>query len=220
MAEIDLKGNSHLERDSSPDKDTKTEKRFSAVTDTPAVISEKKGIKKALALLAPADAALDIKNDVVIPAVRNVLSDICGGFFDVIEDSVNAVLFPGSKHGRRSRRDGYIPYGSYYRYSSDSRSRSDREPRDYARPSRTGFDLDDIKFRTRGEAEVVLYAMDEAISQYGFITVGDVYDLSGIPSVNVPHTAYKYGWTDIRRASVVPTRGGFAIKFPRYTAID
>lgn len=220
MAEIDLKGNSHLERDSSTQTSEENKKRFSAVTETPAKIGEKKGVKKALALLAPADAALDIKNDVVIPAIRNVLSDICGGFFDVVEDSINAVLFPGSKRGRRSRRDGYIPYGSYYRYSSDSRDRGDPGARDYARPSRAGFDLGEIRLRTRGEAETVLYAMDEAISQYGFVTVGDVYDLSGIPSVDIPHTAYKYGWTNVRNATVVPTRGGFTFKFPRYSPID
>lgn len=219
MAEVNLTGNSHLERDSSKEGQ-KNEKRFSAVTETPAVISEKKGLKKALALLAPADAALDIKNDVVIPAVRNVLSDICGGFFDVIEDSINAVLFPGSKRGRRTRRDGYVPYGSYYRYSSDSRDRRGPVDRDYARPSRAGFDLDAITLRTRGEAETVLYAMDEAVSRYGFVTVGDVFDLSGVSTVDIPHTAYKYGWTDIRPATVVPTRGGFTFRFPKYVPID
>lgn len=215
MAEVELKGNSFKDKTESK---VEEKKKFTAVTETSVSISEKKGLRKVVSLLAPADAGRNIKNDVVLPAVRNVLSDICGGFFDVLEDSINAVLFPGNdrRRGRRSR-DDYVPYGSYYRYGSDRR---DGRRDEYARPSRSGFDLSDITFKTRGDAETVLYSMDEAISRYGIVSVGDFYDLAGVSATDIPHTSYKYGWVDIRAASVVPTRGGFCIKFPKYSPID
>ena len=54
--------------------------------------------------------------------------------------------------------------------------------------------------------------MDELIATYGLVSVADLYDLVGIAG---SYTDNKYGWTDIRNASVVRVRDGYVIKLPR-----
>ena len=64
----------------------------------------------------------------------------------------------------------------------------------------------------RGEAEEVLSRMDELIAAYGLVSVADLYDLVGITG---DYTDNKYGWTDIRNASVVRVKNGYMIKMPK-----
>ena len=54
--------------------------------------------------------------------------------------------------------------------------------------------------------------MDEIVGTYGTVSVADLYDLVGITGA---YTDNKYGWTDIRSASVVRVRDGYMIKLPR-----
>ena len=70
----------------------------------------------------------------------------------------------------------------------------------------------DIILDNRGEAEEVLLRMDEIVATYGTVSVADLYDLVGITGA---YTDNKYGWTDIRSASVVRVRDGYMIKLPR-----
>ena len=50
---------------------------------------------------------------------------------------------------------------------------------------------DDILFDTRGDAEAVLDAMNDIISQYGTVSVSDFYDLARVPNDNF--TMNRYG---------------------------
>jgi hypothetical protein len=61
---------------------------------------------------------------------------------------------------------------------------------------------------------MVLQAMCDIVSsEYGIVSVGDLYDLANITNDN--YTLNKYGWTNLRDAKVVPTRDGYMIKLPR-----
>lgn len=74
------------------------------------------------------------------------------------------------------------------------------------------YDYDDIILESRGEAEDVLERMDELIATYQLVSVADFYDLVGVSG---NYTDNKYGWTDIRNASVIRVRDGYMIKLPK-----
>ena len=141
-----------------------------------------------------------IFEDVIEPTIKKVISDI-----------VSIVLYKetghvGGSRGGRSR----IQYQNYYR--DDRRYMEDR--REYGRPrSVINFDYDDIIFETRGDAELVLNSLEDAIAQYGIASVADLYDLSGVTCRG--YTANKYGWTDIRSAKVIRTSDGYILQLPR-----
>ena len=90
----------------------------------------------------------------------------------------------------------------------------DRDRRDsgHTTRTRTGYDYDDIILESYGEAEDVLERMDELIATYQLVSVADFYDLVGVSG---NYTDNKYGWTDIRNASVMRVRDGYMIKLPK-----
>lgn len=74
------------------------------------------------------------------------------------------------------------------------------------------YGYDDIVFDSRGEAETVLDQMIDIVTTYDRCSVADLYDLVGFIS---DYTDNKVGWTDIKKASVVRVRAGYALKLPK-----
>jgi 16S rRNA G1207 methylase RsmC len=136
-----------------------------------------------------------IVTDVIVPAIKRT-----------ILDSVKALL--GDTGGSRTATPASkISYRSYY-------DREDDRRKDYTTLAKAGYDYDDILFETRGDAEAVLDAMTDLVnSQYGIVSVGDLYDLANMTTDN--YTINNYGWTNLQGAKVVPTRDGYMIKLPR-----
>ena len=78
---------------------------------------------------------------------------------------------------------------------------------------------DDILYPTRGDAEVVLAQMRELLELYKNVSVGDMFDLSGISSPN-GYVDQKYGWRDLSMARTVPVgTQGYMIVLPRATQL-
>ena len=141
-----------------------------------------------------------ILHDVLIPAAKATLSDMVGG-------GIEMLLF-GERRSRgstiyRDRDRSYVPYNKL------SRSRDDREP---IRINRSRSDLDEIIIESRGEAEEVLDNLVELIKEYNVVSVADYYDMVGIES---NFTDNKYGWTNLRDATVERGRRGYYIRLPR-----
>ncbi len=135
-----------------------------------------------------------IFEDVVVPAVKDIILDAVRAFLGV----------NGSSRGKSSSASK-VSYRKYY----DDRERRDNGSRNR---TRSGYEYDDIILDNRGEAEDVLSRMDELIDTYGVVSVADFYDLVGITG---NYTDNKYGWSDIRNASVVRVRDGYMIKLPK-----
>lgn len=136
--------------------------------------------------------------DVLVPAVKKAISDI-------VTNGVDMILYGETGRTKKSSSASKVSYRSYYD------KRDDR--RDYnSNRTRTGYDYDDVVLDNRGEAEDVLARMDELVVTYGLVSVADFYDLVGITG---NYTDNKYGWTDIRSASVMRVRDGYMIKLPR-----
>lgn len=136
--------------------------------------------------------------DVLVPSLKKAISDI-------VTNGIDMMLYGETGRTKKSGTASKVSYRNYYD------KREDR--RDYnSNRTRSGYDYDDIIVDNRGEAEEVLSRMDELIATYGIVSVADLYDLVGITG---NYTDNKYGWTDIRSASVVRVRDGYMLKLPR-----
>ena len=140
--------------------------------------------------------------DVLIPAAKNAISDM-------VTTGIQMMLY-GEVRGTSKSKGTKVSYSKYY---------DDRRDRDYDRRSRTrsGYDYDEIILESRAEAEEVLNSMDDLLERYGLVSVADLYDLVGITG---NYTDNKYGWTNLRHASVQRLRDGYLLKLPRAIPLD
>lgn len=194
----EFKSNSHKTREnrSNTDSDKKVEKIISGSARS----KKKNGIQKITNVFIPDDVD-DVRSyiieDIVVPAVKDIILDAVRAFLGVN---------PGSRGKSSSSK---VSYRKYY---------DERDRRDSREACRTrGYEYDDIIIENRGEAEDVLSRMDELIESYGLVSVADLYDLVGI---NGNYTDNKYGWFNIRTASVVRVRDGYMIKLPKAVPLN
>lgn len=195
----EYKANSHRSKTepSDPVPEKKVEKVIAGT-----VKSKKKGELQKIADVFISEDVDKVKSyilmDVLIPAVKKAISDI-------VTNGIDMVLYGETGRTKKNSPGSKVSYRSYYD------KRDDRRDSDSPR-TRTGYSYDDIILDNRGEAEDVLAKMDELISTYDFASVADLYDLVGITG---NYTDNKYGWTDIRIASVVRVREGYMLKLPK-----
>ena len=187
-------------------EDPKSKKKIAPVVNGPVRTKKKNEIVK----IKDAFIAEDIRNvgsfifiDVLVPAIKNAISDI-------ITNGVDMILFGGNGRSKKRGISDKVSYTKYYdrndRFSSSSKRSSTR------------YSYDDIILDSYVEARDVLDRMDELIDQYGIVSVADLYDLGGLIG---EHTDNKYGWTNLRNAEPVRCReGGYALKLPRAMPID
>lgn len=144
-----------------------------------------------------------IKEDVLKPAIKNLLYDTVAGSFD-------RALFGGSSHSRRRGSNEITNYSGRYKHGNNSSRRNDDTW------VGAGDDYKDIKFEERGDAEEVLDTLCKLIKTYGQATIGDFYDAAGVtPNDNFTKNE-EYGWDDLSRTSVRLARGGgYYIDFPK-----
>lgn len=150
--------------------------------------------------------------DVLIPAAKDLISDMISG-------AVDMALFGERRRGSRTIRDrdkSYVNYNSVS-YKGRQGGSPSRDSRDISRSARARHDFDEIVIQTRGEAEDVLSHLVDLTIDYGQATVSDLYDLVDITG---NYTDEKYGWTDLRNASISRVRGGYLINLPRAQLLD
>lgn len=146
-----------------------------------------------------------VLGDILLPMAKRAISE-------AVSTGVNMLLGEGVRDNRSNvpaSSVSYRQYGSYYRGSNDRRA----ETRSWSQP---GYQYDDIIFASRGDAEEVLYRMDEVLRDREVVSVADMFDMAGI---SCDYTANKYGWTDLRGSRVDRVRDGFVLHLPRVTAL-
>jgi hypothetical protein len=141
--------------------------------------------------------------DVLIPAAKNTISDVVTG---AIQQA-----FYGGKGKPGVGRPGYT---SYNRVAPGTVDPTPRTP--LSRQARATHDFSDVILKTRGEAEDVIDMMRNMIDQYEMVSVMDLYDMLGLTG---DFTDAKWGWTDLRNASVRPVRGGYLLDLPGTTPL-
>lgn len=202
MAE-EYKSNSHRSKEQGhePTEDKKIEKVV-----TGSVKQRKKtGLSRAASTFMPGDVD-SVKSyilmDVLVPSIKRAISDIvCNG--------INMLLGEPTRGKGGNSIGAKVNYRQYYRDPD--------ERRDYARPrAQAQYSYDDVVFDNRGDAEEVLYRMEELLERFEVVSVADLFDMAGI-SCN--YTDNKYGWTDLRSAHVERVRDGYIINLPRATSL-
>ena len=141
-------------------------------------------------------------NDVLIPGVTRVLAD-------GLKDAVDIIFFGSARRDRRPEGT-FVSWRDYGLYSRDPR-------RDDPPVRRSIYDFDELKFKTLGDAEDVLRALDDTIARFKIVTVRELYEIVGITA---PYTADRYGWTDIRMARPVRGRDGWILDLPKPMLLD
>lgn len=204
MDMTNLKPNSHKSKEEQQESE-KTQRKLDKVVRG-GVKTKKKSEMSKLASVFIAEDAKNVKSyvfmDVMVPAIKKALVDI-------VVDGVNMIFYGGARGGSRSSNGSKISYRSFY----DKKDSPVGAPR-----TRERFDYDDILFDNRGDAEVVLTQLDEALERYDYVTYADLYDAAGLTP---PFTSHKYGWTNLRNAEVVRGRDGYyVIKMPKAMPID
>lgn len=197
MAEFDMPNNSHAFKEKQNQEKPKPQKVISGK----AKVGKKTTARKFADLFLPEDVS-SVKEYIfwerVVPAIK-----------DIINDTVQTILY-GESRSRSYSNSSRVSYQNYY---SNRSSSSRPDPRNDSARVRNGFDYDDIYFNTRVEAENVLDAMIDMLEQYDIVTVGDLYDFSGITNTN--YMLHRYGWTNLGGVCVVRVREGYVIKLPK-----
>lgn len=87
-----------------------------------------------------------------------------------------------------------------------------------SRRSRAAHNFDEIILETRMEAEEVIERMAEYVERYDQASVSDLYQLVGVTGSFADE---KWGWKDLRAASVTRVRnGGYLLDLPRPIELD
>ena len=201
----DYKSNSDKAR-----QEQQSEKKVEAVI-TGAAKTRKKGEMQKFADVFIAEDANNVKSyilmEVIVPAVKKAISDIVNTGIDIVNTSIDMILYGEAGRSKKNGTASKVSYRNYYDQGTD------RVRAGSVGNRRNTPDYDDILFDTRGDAEAVLDAMNDIISQYGTVSVSDFYDLARVPNDNF--TMNRYGWTNIGGATAVRVRDGYILKLPR-----
>ena len=201
----DYKSNSDKAR-----QEQQSEKKVEAVI-TGAAKTRKKGEMQKFADVFIAEDANNVKSyilmEVIVPAVKKAISDIVTTGIDIVTTGIDMILYGEAGRSKKNGTASKVSYRNYYDQGAD------RVRAGSAGNRRNTPDYDDILFDTRGDAEAVLDAMNDIISQYGTVSVSDFYDLARVPNDNF--TMNRYGWTNIGGATAVRVRDGYILKLPR-----
>lgn len=141
--------------------------------------------------------------EVVIPAIQNTMIDAFqGGIERLIKGET-----------RRRGVKSSVPNTGHVDYQSQSMSRvRPPAPRPLSQQSRARQTFNELVIPTRPEAEEVLDRMYDLLSRYGTVTLGDLYEMTGIES---KHTDYKWGWTQLRGTRPIrQNNGGYLLDLP------
>ena len=183
---------------------TERKKNVQKVISGPVQVRKKSEFSKIRDIFLPEDMD-KVKEyiilDVIVPSVKNALSDI-----------FNSFLF-GQKGGRGNGSPvSKISYGNFFSKPVSSGNSGVSTP-----STRTTYSYDEFTFPYRADAEMVLDQLCELINVYGVVSVADFYDCLGKSGT---HTDCNYGWTDLSSAKTIKVREGYAISLPKAMPIN
>lgn len=222
--DINITPNSHKYRNemgNKKDSNTKNEKeKIITKIANGKVVNAKPGLLRKLQTAIVStdnkDVGSYIVEDIIAPSIKKAISDIVTNgtdmFSDTIRSGADAFLWGDPDASRKRRtRSSHI---SYDNYSSRDRGHSFER-----RESSSVYDYGDIILDSRGEAEEVLYKMDELIETYGIVSVLDLFDMVG---ASTRPTDEKYGWTNLRGASAERAKhgSGYILRLPKARPLD
>lgn len=181
----------------------RSEKKVEAVVVGTAKTRKKGELQKFVNEFVPGNFSIiksDILRNIIVPSLKKAVSDI-------VKVGIDMILYDG-----KQTQSSKVSYRNYYDRDND-KVRAGSSINRF-----NNLDYDDILFETRGDAETVLDAMNDIISQYGIVTISDLYDLARVPNDNF--TLNRYGWSSISGACAIRVRDGYILKLPRAIPIN
>lgn len=154
-----------------------------------------------------------VVTQVLIPMIQDT-------FIEVVQSGIERLVRGEHRTGRRRGGPPSGPHGTVAYHRMSGGAYDDRPPmaRGVSRRARARNDFDEIILDSRSEAEEVIDRLYEVISRYDEASVADLYELTGIES---SHTDHKWGWTDMRGASVTRLRsGGYLLNLPEPESLN
>lgn len=202
-----LESNSIKKRDNTKLAPAETEKKkVNKVVKGQVGIKKKSlGQKAGEALLSDEAGGIGsyIFSDVLIPAIKDTLADMA-------MSAINMAFYGDTRGTRTNRYKGSNIYrGEVRSYENCYVNGHGIDRRDRGRDR---YDLDNITFSSRGDAEEVLDVMIDLIDRYDMATVGDLYDLIGEQTRTKD---FNYGWTQLGGARIRPYGRGYVLELPR-----
>lgn len=197
METEDFKPNSNRSKEARNDSNIPEQSERKVITGN-ASIKKKSEFRRLADIFMPEDVASvrdHIVHDVVIPKVKNVISE-----------TIDMLLYGSSGSSSKRSTAGKVSYRSYY---DDKRTRT----RDPEEPVQTFSVYEEVELDEYGDACEVMRLLEETVAEYGMVKVSDLYEYAGIRGIKNTH--FKYGWMDISKAKIVPYRGKYIIKMPR-----
>lgn len=180
-----------------------------------------------------------IKNDIIVPHMKNEAYKVCRGLIGTINNSLSDTtaylgkkvldtaqmnLF-GSVSDKRnfdsnpSYRNQGLNYNNMYRSSNQSTTNANSQVNTASNIPSTSSMPKIVYFHTRGEAEQVLYCLNECIARYGQVRVADYYEYVQMDSQSF--TDNNYGWKNLDLACIRRSEGmTYYIKLPRPIALN
>lgn len=162
------------------------------------------------------EAVSSTRSEVVVPAVKQLILD---AGFQILE-----LMVVGESRGRRPwRSGGGIVHTAYNRMSNNVNSNNApwQRPdprREVSNRGRATHNFDEIVLDSRGEAEEVIDQLMSIVEEYSSVSVADLYAMVGITPA---YTDNRYGWSELRGASVHPIRGGqYLLNLPKPQPLD
>jgi len=153
-----------------------------------------------------------VNDEIIKPAIKNII-------FEAITSAASMAMF-GERGGPVRGRGGHHTGGHHagYRPATNYSNRYSTPPANHQPSERLVShtprqSVDEYVLEDRFDAVHVLTTLTEQADMYGNASVADYYDLIGVPT---KYTDNNYGWTheNIVRATIMPIRGGYIIKFP------
>lgn len=192
----DYKPNSH--RFKEEQKQTSSEKRVvNKVAKGTSRTNKNSGINGLAKVFISEDVG-NIKEYVIMDMLVPTLKKTVLGVVDMLLNGGNPTYTSRSSTSK-------VSYSRFYDEPGNSRNRSES--------TTTRFDYSDIGFKTRGDAELVLDEMNNILERYGFVSIGDLYDIADMTPP--PYTTNKYGWTNLSTARVERAGGDYVIRLPK-----
>lgn len=148
--------------------------------------------------------------DILLPALRDLVSDIGHGALDAVMGTDTRRY-----NNRSNRNSSYISYNRYY--DDRDRRRRDRDDERYESRRRNN-NLDDIIFDYREDAEDCLDRMIDYLERYDSVPVSYLYDICGM-TVPGDFTKDDWGWYNLSSAKVRHVHGGYIIELPKVRPI-
>lgn len=158
----------------------------------------------------------NILNNTIRPMIVDMIEDGIG-------NAVHMVLHPdeeytGYSHTRR--KDKYRPYNKLGKKYQGSASEDRERRRAMSRASRRGghYVFENIEFEDKDEAIEILDILEDAMEQWGEITVGEFYQAA---KLDWTHNDERWGWIDdLGGARVKSSRGCWVITLPEPEYLD